>query len=91
MLQTATVGKDIVLVDLRRTDHEVSVIGELFFSCWLADLPYDCLLQGGTIRGSINLPAQTLYHSIPTLYALFTSAGVKTVIWYCGTWQSLSL
>ncbi|KAK6207851.1 hypothetical protein QIS74_12932 [Colletotrichum tabaci] len=38
---------------------------------------------GGTIRGSINLPAQTLYPSIPTLYSLFQAAGVSTVIWYC--------
>ena len=26
--------------------------------------------QGGTIRGSLNLPAQSLYESLPTLYAL---------------------
>ncbi|RYP69932.1 hypothetical protein DL771_005792 [Monosporascus sp. 5C6A] len=25
--------------------------------------------DGGTIRGSINMPAQSLYHSIPTLYS----------------------
>ncbi|CCF37233.1 hypothetical protein CH063_08619, partial [Colletotrichum higginsianum] len=41
--------------------------------------------EGGTIRGSINLPAQTLYPSIPTLYSLFQAAGVSTVIWYCGS------
>lgn len=41
-------------------------------------------LQGGTIRGSINLPAQSLYPSIPTLYTLFKAAGVKKVLWYCG-------
>lgn len=40
-------------------------------------------LQGGTIRGSINLPAQSLYPAIPTLYNLFKSAGVQKVIWYC--------
>ncbi|KAL2760981.1 hypothetical protein ACRALDRAFT_1073400 [Sodiomyces alcalophilus JCM 7366] len=41
--------------------------------------------QGGTVRGSINLPAQSLYPSIPTLYALFKAAGVKQVIFYCGS------
>ncbi|RBR08935.1 uncharacterized protein FIESC28_10115 [Fusarium coffeatum] len=55
-------GKDYVLVDLRRTDHE-----------------------GGTIRGSINLPAQSLYPTIKTLYSLFKSAGVQKVIWYCSS------
>ncbi|KAI1812487.1 Rhodanese-like domain-containing protein [Poronia punctata] len=41
--------------------------------------------EGGTIRGSINLPAQTLFPTIPTLYQLFKSASVKHVIWYCGS------
>ncbi|MCJ1397813.1 hypothetical protein MMC11_001009 [Xylographa trunciseda] len=41
--------------------------------------------EGGTIRGSINLRAQTMYHSIPTLYSLFSKAKVQTVIWYCGS------
>jgi len=40
--------------------------------------------QGGTIKGSINLPAQSLYPTIPSLYALFSAAGVRQVIWYCG-------
>ncbi|OCK93535.1 uncharacterized protein K441DRAFT_661445 [Cenococcum geophilum 1.58] len=55
-------GKDFILVDLRRTDHE-----------------------GGTIRGSVNLPAQSLFPTIPTLYTLFKTANVSTVIWYCGS------
>ncbi|KAK7185549.1 hypothetical protein DPSP01_010771 [Paraphaeosphaeria sporulosa] len=41
--------------------------------------------QGGTIRDSINLPAQSLYPTIPTLYALFKGAGIRQVIWYCGS------
>lgn len=41
--------------------------------------------EGGTIRGSINLPAQSLYHTIPTLYSLFKAAGVQRVAWYCGS------
>ncbi|RKL22704.1 hypothetical protein BFJ70_g13181 [Fusarium oxysporum] len=55
-------GKDYVLIDLRRTDHE-----------------------GGTIRGSINLPAQSLYPMIETLYTMFKSAGVRKTIWYCSS------
>jgi hypothetical protein len=39
--------------------------------------------QGGTIRGSINLPAQSLYPTIPTLYSLVKAANTRKVIWYC--------
>lgn len=56
------IGKDFVLVDLRRNDFE-----------------------GGTIRGSLNLPAQSLYPTLPTIYAVFKSAGIKKVIFYCGS------
>merc|ERR1711988_694 len=64
LLQSADAGSSgqaptLVLVDLRRNDHE-----------------------GGTIRGSINLPAQSLYPTIPTLYNMFRAAGIRTVIWY---------
>ncbi|KAM0332590.1 hypothetical protein ACHAQA_002874 [Verticillium albo-atrum] len=41
--------------------------------------------EGGTIRSSLNLPAQSLHPSIPTLYDTFHAAGTKTVIWYCGS------
>lgn len=40
--------------------------------------------EGGTIRTSLNLPAQTLYYSLPTLYTLCRNAGVEEVIFYCG-------
>ncbi|CAK39153.1 uncharacterized protein An05g01180 [Aspergillus niger] len=33
--------------------------------------------RGGTIRGSINLPAQTLYPMIPTIYSLLSQSPVK--------------
>jgi arsenical-resistance protein 2 len=36
------------------------------------------------IRGSINLPAQSLYHTIPALYRLFKAANLVKVIWFCG-------
>jgi arsenical-resistance protein 2 len=56
------------------------------------DAPKDFILvdlrrndhEGGTIAGSINLPAQSLYPSFPSLYALFSAAKVKRVVWYCG-------
>ncbi|KAI6778106.1 uncharacterized protein J7T54_001526 [Emericellopsis cladophorae] len=69
LLRSADAGSSgqaptLVLVDLRRNDHE-----------------------GGTIRGSINLPAQSLYPTIPTLYSIFRAAGIRTVIWYCGSSQ----
>ncbi|KAL4791557.1 Rhodanese-like domain-containing protein [Aspergillus venezuelensis] len=41
--------------------------------------------EGGTIKGSLNLPAQSLYYTLPTLYILVTSAGVKDVAFYCGS------
>ena len=41
-------------------------------------------IQGGTIRGSINLPAQSLYLTLPSLYAIFKKAGLRKVIFYCG-------
>ncbi|EEH41616.1 hypothetical protein PAAG_03179 [Paracoccidioides lutzii Pb01] len=41
--------------------------------------------EGGTISTSINLPAQSLYPSIPVLYTIFKKAGIKMVIWYCGS------
>ncbi|KIW14945.1 hypothetical protein PV08_07732 [Exophiala spinifera] len=65
MLKSGTTdrpGRDFLLVDVRRNDHE-----------------------GGTIRSSLNLPAQSLYHGIPTLYALATAASVPLVVFYCGS------
>ncbi|KAG0155256.1 Rhodanese-like [Penicillium digitatum] len=41
--------------------------------------------EGGTIQGSLNLPAQSLYPMIPTLYSLVSNSRVKDVIWYCGS------
>ncbi|GAW22545.1 hypothetical protein ANO14919_120840 [Xylariales sp. No.14919] len=61
-LRTGGVGREFILVDVRRNDYE-----------------------GGTIRGSINLPAQSLFPTIPTLYQVFKNAGIKCIIWYCGS------
>ncbi|KAJ5611604.1 Rhodanese-like protein [Penicillium herquei] len=63
-------GRDFVLVDLRRTDSEVIA---------------NHVTQGGTIRGSLNLPAQTIYSSLPTLYTVLSGGDVKQVVWYCGS------
>ncbi|KAH8699330.1 hypothetical protein GQ44DRAFT_787043, partial [Phaeosphaeriaceae sp. PMI808] len=41
--------------------------------------------KGGTIQGALNVPAQSLYPSIPTWYTRFSQAGVKSVIWFCGS------
>lgn len=41
--------------------------------------------EGGTIRGSINLPAQSLWPTIPTLYSILKAASVRKVIWYCSS------
>ncbi|PLN76083.1 putative arsenate reductase [Aspergillus taichungensis] len=62
MQQGRVPGKDYVVIDLRRADHE-----------------------GGTIKHSLNLPAQTLYPSLPTLYEMLAAAGVKHVLWFCGS------
>lgn len=50
----------------------------------------DIYFQGGTIRGSINLPAQTLYPTIPTIYSLLSQSPVKEVVWYCGLLSTIT-
>lgn len=73
-------GKDFMLIDLRRTDHEVSSRRlskryEIFaLKC------QSICMQGGTIHGSINLLAQSLYPTIQTLYALFTAVKIEKVV-----------
>ncbi|KAL5333256.1 Rhodanese-like domain-containing protein [Aspergillus crustosus] len=41
--------------------------------------------EGGTIRGSVNLPAQSLYPTLGTVFTLVRSAGVRDVVFYCGS------
>jgi arsenical-resistance protein 2 len=45
--------------------------------------------QGGTVQGSINLPAQSLYPTMPSLHALFKAAGVRQVIFYCSEFNRM--
>lgn len=42
----------------------------------------DC--TGGTVRGSMNLPAHSFYPTRKILYDLCKQAGIKRVIFYCG-------
>lgn len=44
-------------------------------------------VQGGTITHSTNLPAQTLYFSLPSLYNLLKASRIPLAIFYCGTSQ----
>lgn len=75
------VGAGFVLVDLRRRGHEVSDANSHLRGQMLT---ISCLSrsQGGTIRGSINLPAQSLYPTIPALYNIFKAGSLRKVIWY---------
>ncbi|RFU77627.1 arsenate reductase arc2 [Trichoderma arundinaceum] len=41
--------------------------------------------EGGTVATSINLPAQSFYQTRPAVYQLCKQAGVKKVIFYCGS------
>ncbi|KAI9172172.1 rhodanese-like domain protein [Paramyrothecium foliicola] len=41
--------------------------------------------EGGTISSSLNLPAQSFYQIRPVLYQLCRQAGIKTIIFYCGS------
>ena len=74
----ASPGKDFLLVDLRRNDHVVCN------SRICTAISLTTCTKGGTIRGSLNLPAQSLYPSLPTLYAIVKAAKIPRVIWYCG-------
>ncbi|KAI8675697.1 Rhodanese domain-containing protein [Fusarium keratoplasticum] len=38
---------------------------------------------GGFLRGSLNLPIESLYPALPTIYNLVKAADIQTVIWYC--------
>lgn len=38
---------------------------------------------GGKIKGAFNIPAQSIYHSVPDLYDLFEKSGKKEIIIHC--------
>ena len=93
---SGSAARDFILIDLRRTDNEVEfqfpvsrrsamllVISICDSRSWILLLTSLQLRQGGMIRGSINLPAQSLYPTIPTLYSIFKAAGLRKIIWFC--------
>ncbi|PMD38301.1 Rhodanese-like protein [Hyaloscypha variabilis F] len=41
--------------------------------------------EGGTIKTSLNLPAQSFYQTRKTLFDLLERGGFKKVIFYCGS------
>lgn len=43
--------------------------------------------EGGTIKGSLNLPAHSFYMNRAVLFDLCKRAGVKKVAFYCGKYQ----
>jgi arsenical-resistance protein 2 len=100
VLQWLQEGKtDFLLVDVRRMDCEVRFplsfycfspsshtkmpfLAQVF---WLYEMELlNISIKGGLIRGSINLPAQPLYYTVPALYNLFSAAKKTKIIWYCG-------
>lgn len=59
----------------------ISVVTIMMWVTQVMPLNQDWLIVGGTIKGSLNLPAQSLHQSLPTFYDLCLAAGVKQVIW----------
>jgi arsenical-resistance protein 2 len=97
MLKSTPVEKrDFVLVDLRRNDFEVSYGHQNNRVVWIPPhfsqnsgnkhqhQPFRHAIQGGTIRGSINLPAQSLPLTLSSVYATLKAANLRKVIFYCG-------
>ncbi|KAH6641830.1 Rhodanese-like domain-containing protein [Chaetomium tenue] len=41
--------------------------------------------EGGTIRSSLNIPAQSLPLTLSAVYTTFKAAGLRKVIFYCGS------
>lgn len=79
---TAPTFKKENLVRLYQTLGDVLSAGLLLIDLRRTD--YD----GGTIRGSLNVPAQSFYFNMGTLYRLCKGDGVNVisrVIFYCGS------
>ncbi|KAH6627216.1 hypothetical protein B0J18DRAFT_426809 [Chaetomium sp. MPI-SDFR-AT-0129] len=74
---TATISREQVLVLLKTT-----AVGQRDFI--LVDTRQKDV-EAGTIRGSIHLQAESLPITLPSVYALFKAAGLRLVIFYCGT------
>jgi arsenical-resistance protein 2 len=73
-----------VLVDVRRVDFEVVFPPPTqSHNSGPADAAWVGSGQGGTIKTAINLPAQSLHPTIPSLYRLFRDAQVKKLVFWC--------
>ena len=80
--EVPSISKEVVLARLKKIPRE-----ERTFV--LVDLRRSDHV-GGAIRDSINVPAQSMYQSMPMLYELFARAGIEQVVWFCGACQVLS-
>jgi arsenical-resistance protein 2 len=69
-------GKDFLVIDVRKLDHTVCYP---FEHCLRLLIP-----KGGFLRGSLNLPIESLHPSLSTIYNICKNTSVDTVIWYCG-------
>ncbi|KAK3327040.1 Rhodanese-like domain-containing protein [Cercophora scortea] len=78
--EVVTISREEVLAMLQNLDGKSNTTRDFV----LVDLRRNDF-EGGTIRGSINLPAQSLYPTLPVIYSIFKAAGLKKVIWYCGS------
>lgn len=76
---------EFLLVDVRRTDWEVQY--PLAYSPTKTHKTQSTstdFSKGGTIKSSLNLPAQSFYQTRKTLLDLCDRAGIKQVVFYCG-------
>ena len=79
-------GKDFVLVDLRRADHEAGYHIQVNEARSLTSK-----IQGGPFRALSICQHRACTQSIPTLYTLFAAAGVEKVIFYCGVYNTSAI
>jgi arsenical-resistance protein 2 len=67
--------------------RQISILGDLLNAGTLLIDVRRTDYEGGTIRGSLNLPAQSFYMNMATLYRLCKGDGVSVisrVMFYCG-------
>ncbi|KAK0743466.1 hypothetical protein B0T18DRAFT_329537, partial [Schizothecium vesticola] len=81
-VESSSSFRDFILVDLCRTDHEVRPGFSFGSAITLILTP---ITRAAPIRGSVNLPAQSLYPTLPTLYSVLKAAGMRKFIWCCSS------
>ncbi|QKX55850.1 uncharacterized protein TRUGW13939_02949 [Talaromyces rugulosus] len=77
-ITAASISRDDILQWLQGQEH---VAGRDFV---LVDVRRTDF-EGGTIKGSLNFPAHSFYLTVPTVYAVLSAAGIKDVVFYCGS------